>query len=144
MHTLGHAPFVMAYALISAQTIALAEPIGTNLPDRERFAERWTQPATLKSTSPLGSDADGDGVPDTQDLCCQTPLGVPVDAAGRPLGDCDRDCDVDQADFSVFRRAYTGPLEPCNREICDNFIDEDRDGWVDCDDVDCEGDPACW
>jgi len=130
-------------AVISAQTMAFAGHTGTSSPKWGQSAEHATRPATVKHTSPLGNDADGDGVPDTQDACCQTPPDVPVDATGRPLGDFDLDCDVDQADFSVFQRAYTGPLEPCSLEICDNGLDDDDDRFVDCDDFDCLEDPAC-
>ena len=31
----------------------------------------------------------------------------------------------------------------CQEEICDNNIDDDGDGHIDCDDEDCDGDPAC-
>lgn len=50
-------------------------------------------------------DSDGDGVPDTADLCPGTPLGMPVDDRGCPLpppvaapGDSDRDGVTDDID----------------------------------------------
>ena len=39
----------------------------------------------VKLTPPLVLDSDGDGVPDTQDRCPDTPAGVVVDARGCPL-----------------------------------------------------------
>ena len=55
-------------------------------------------------------DSDGDGVPDTVDVCNNTPPGVAVDAEGRPLGDLDHDCDTDMVDFELFQNGFTGPL----------------------------------
>jgi len=60
-------------------------------------------------------DTDGDGVVDTDDVCCNTPLGVDVDAQGRPIGDLDFDCDNDLEDFFLFSHGVTGPLsEPAD------------------------------
>ncbi len=65
-------------------------------------------------------DEDGDGVPDEQDVCCGTPLGVIVDETGRPIGDLDGDCDVDLADYALMQGNFTGPLPPCPPECIDN------------------------
>ncbi len=60
------------------------------------------------------ADGDGDGVDDAVDVCCNTPLGIPVDAAGRPVGDLDGDCDCDLADHWLFQQSLTGPMtNPC-------------------------------
>lgn len=60
-------------------------------------------------------DTDGDGVVDPDDVCCNTPLGVDVDAQGRPIGDLDFDCDNDLEDFFLFSHGVTGPLsEPAD------------------------------
>jgi hypothetical protein len=91
----------------------------------------------------LAADIDGDDIEDALDVCCQTPPNVPVDDQGRPLGDVDLDCDVDEADFAIFQRAFTGPLGPCGAEICTNGVDDDDDTFVDCADADCHGHPAC-
>ncbi|HNO76932.1 MAG TPA: putative metal-binding motif-containing protein [Phycisphaerae bacterium] len=57
-----------------------------------------------------GPDSDGDGVVDIDDVCNNTPPGLAVDAAGRPLGDIDHDCDTDLADFQLFASGFSGPL----------------------------------
>lgn len=31
----------------------------------------------------------------------------------------------------------------CAIEICDDGIDNDNDGFIDCDDIDCDSDPSC-
>jgi hypothetical protein len=56
-------------------------------------------------------DADQDGVADLLDACGDTPAGTPVDAAGRPVGDIDRDCDVDLDDFRLLQQSFTGLLQ---------------------------------
>jgi Thrombospondin type 3 repeat len=44
------------------------------------------------------TDDDNDGVPDASDACpCNT--GLPVDCTGRPLRDCNLDCNVDGLDL---------------------------------------------
>jgi hypothetical protein len=85
-----------------------------------------------RGTSAVAADHDGDGVPDGIDVCCETPAGTTVDATGRPLGDLDADCDVDQSDFGIFQANLTGPLPPQNGspEACDP-IDNDCSGLVD-------------
>ncbi|MEZ6084416.1 MAG: Kazal-type serine protease inhibitor domain-containing protein [Phycisphaerae bacterium] len=65
-------------------------------------------------------DEDGDGVPDAQDVCCGTPLGIAVDETGRPIGDLDGDCDVDLIDYALMQTNFTGPLAPCPPECFDN------------------------
>lgn len=53
-------------------------------------------------------DSDGDGVVDIYDACNDTPAGIPVDTEGRPIGDHDKDCDVDLGDYALFLRSFTG------------------------------------
>jgi hypothetical protein len=43
-------------------------------------------------------DADDDGVPDSIDVCPDSGPGLPVCANGRPLRDCNNDCQVTSAD----------------------------------------------
>lgn len=47
----------------------------------------------------LGCDIDGDGILDANDVCPNNLPGVPVDATGRPLRDCNGDCLYDGADI---------------------------------------------
>ena len=56
------------------------------------------------------NDTDGDGVDDDTDVCCNTPAGALVDAAGRPVGDLDFDCDNDLDDYALYAQGITGPL----------------------------------
>lgn len=65
------------------------------------------------------ADGDSDGVGDSCDSCPGTPLGVKVDFVGCPApvpGDLDRDGDVDQTDFGIFQRCWSGPNIPANPE----------------------------
>jgi len=67
----------------------------------------------LGAASPVWAvDVDGDAVDDAIDVCHNTPLGTAVDAAGRPKGDVDQDCDTDLYDFALFQQGMTGPLAP--------------------------------
>ena len=54
-------------------------------------------------------DIDDDGVLYETDVCDFTPAGVTVDSDGRPLGDIDKDCDTDLADYGLFQQGFTGP-----------------------------------
>lgn len=45
-------------------------------------------------------------------------------------------------DVAEFLDPDSTPCDP-SPEICDNNVDDDCDGDVDCDDADCSGDPAC-
>ena len=135
-----------------------------------RFSPALLVISAIAPAAALASDMAGDQVADVYDVCGQTPLGVPVDANGRPLGDLDLDCDVDQEDFAVFQRTYTGPLGPCTADVCGNGLDDDADcadwdcgnevartggedcangidddlnGWTDCADFRCTFAPAC-
>jgi hypothetical protein len=124
--------------------IGFAPQVVARTPARVFHVEEVDEGAALSVIiPPRNADTDGDGVEDALDVCCQTPPGIPVDAGGRPLGDVDLDCDVDHADFAIIQRAFTGPLIPCDTEICDNGLDDDDDTFIDCDDFDCNDDPAC-
>ncbi len=68
------------------------------------------QPYLTQVNVTLTIDSDGDGVDDPDDVCCNTPPGVLVDAQGRPVGDLDLDCDTDLNDAALFNQGFTGPL----------------------------------
>ncbi len=84
----------------------------------------------LATVPAQGADADGDGVDDALDVCSNTPVGVMVDAQGRPLGDFDSDCDADAADFALFAACLNGPNIAPPAE-CSVDADFDNDGDVD-------------
>lgn len=83
-----------------------------------------------------GPDRDADGVGDDRDDCSNTPAGTLVDAAGRPMGDLDGDCDADLADLGLFMQGFTGPMTPWYPERCDDGLDNDDDQLIDCEDGD--------
>ena len=110
-----------------------------------------------------GADNDADGLVDCDDLedCssfpgCDSGGGDCCDANGSPgcdnqLGEdcvCSLDpfcCDVDWDALCVdaYENQCGGSCDEPITEICDDGIDNDNDGLVDCSDVDCFGDPAC-
>lgn len=45
------------------------------------------------------SDSDGNGVPDSIDVCPNNAPGLPVAPDGRPLRDCNNDCLYDASDI---------------------------------------------
>ena len=71
-------------------------------------------------------DTDGDGVFDVNDVCCNTPANLIVDENGRPLGDIDRDCDVDLNDFALLQKNMSSLFDSVGSccsvtpEICDD------------------------
>ena len=85
----------------------------------------WDDPTIC---APDIDDIDEDGVADSIDVCCNTPLGIAVDTVGRPTADLDKDCDVDTFDFATFQRNFTGELEtdsacPCELDAdCDDGL----------------------
>ncbi len=106
-----------------------------------------------------GLDDDGDGAVDCDDSdctfdaacdagdgdCCVS-NGTPGcdDEAGEDLV-CALDpfcCNVtwDFICADEYENVFGGT---CADEICDNGLDDDGDGQLDCDDLDCAGDPAC-
>jgi hypothetical protein len=85
-----------------------------------------------------GLDNDSDGLTDCEDPDCGGDPGVP------PAPECDGgddDSSVGDDDDSAAGDddSSIGPAV----EDCDNFIDDDNDGDVDCDDADCTGEPNC-
>lgn len=78
-------------------------------------------------------DSDDDGVIDVCDVCHDTPLGLPVNDEGRPLGDWDGDCIVGSGDVPVFLTCldFSGPGNPALFQECRDIFDFDDDEDVD-------------
>ena len=78
-------------------------------------------------------DIDGDGVDNGDDECAFTPLGVPVQADGRPIGDTNGDCEVSLIDYGRFNDCIIsgGPAVPGPTPSCENLFDYDGDGHID-------------
>lgn len=78
------------------------------------------------ATAPVDSDADGDGVRDTDDRCPATAADARVDAAGcEPDGDADGV--VDRLDLCPRSAAHA----KVNAAGCEVIVDSDRDGVAD-------------
>jgi hypothetical protein len=54
------------------------------------------------------SDIDGDGVPNESDVCPTNRPDLPVDCNGRPLRDCNLDCNVDEMDLPCIMAEVNG------------------------------------
>ena len=57
---------------------------------------------------PCDPDRDGDGVPNEDDVCPDNRPGLPVGCDGRPLRDCNGDCNVDGNDIQCFLAELLG------------------------------------
>ena len=94
------------------------------------------QPAPTPAPTPRIADADADGVPDSTDLCPDTPAGVPVDESG-----CPKDSDGDGISDVRDRCAETPRGAFVDSIGCP--LDSDADGVFDGLDF-CPGTPAEW
>ena len=98
----GVKAYLTDYFLVRADTRAIRGhddgdvDYAVNLAATFLIGERSSKPVAVAAAA-APSDADKDGVPDTQDACPQTPAGVKVDARGCPL-DTDRDGVADYQD----------------------------------------------
>jgi hypothetical protein len=79
------------------------------------------------------SDIDNDGVPNEGDRCMFTPLGNPINADGRSVGDADEDCLVTLADYVFFAicLSISGPGHVPGFNDCILAFDFDGDRDVD-------------
>jgi murein tripeptide amidase MpaA len=82
-------------------------------------------------------DIDDDGLGNELDVCDFTPLGAPIDAEGRPIGDTTGDCDIDLVDYGRASNCLThgGPGIPPYHPACLAFFDFDADGDIDLVDI---------
>lgn len=107
----GDGTFLWTYA--NSNDFAGAGSIG-GYADSNDSGATWSYatdfPYFLQVNVQVSSDSDGDGVDDLNDVCCNTPAGVAVDATGRPIGDLDLDCDIDLEDYQLYQQGFTGPL----------------------------------
>lgn len=53
-------------------------------------------------------DIDGDGIANEMDACPMNRPGLPVSCDGRPLGDCNGDCNVDGMDMQCMIEELLG------------------------------------
>ena len=119
-----------------------------------------------------GIDDDGDGAVDCGDpdcvgvgMCPPVPWSCPVffygtsDGCDCGCGSVDPDCGTSSVSACVFCNdggsCNTAPGCPgtintvnsgicgSSTEVCNNGLDDDADGFVDCDDLDCLGQPGC-
>ncbi len=74
---------------------------------------------------------------------CETNLACPID----PDCSCPFQCDIFPCDAQCYYDPRCEAGTNCSvsppSEICDNGLDDDLDGLTDCDDPDCDSDPAC-
>lgn len=86
---------------------------------------------------PCDPDLDGDGVPNGSDDCEYTPLGVVVDANGRPISDVNDNCLVGLYDFIRvgFCLDLSGPGTPAGNSFCTTYFDYDGDSDIDLEDA---------
>jgi len=75
--------------------------------DEDSFGDACDNCLTLHS--PHQDESDGDGLGNPCDSCPEVPAPAGVDAFGRSLGCLDLDCDVDEADVTLFISCFGGP-----------------------------------
>ena len=79
-----------------------------------------------------GKDNDGDGASDCDDPDCNGAVCGPQGETCGPDGEC------------VCPPGETCECVPQGAEVCDNGMDDDCDGKLDCADADCEGEECDW
>src|SRR5262249_37998522 len=87
-----------------------------------------------------------DGNPCTSDVCGASRSCELTTIAGCRRCTTATDCDDDNActtDVCAGGVCQAHPIEGCGAEVCNDGIDNDGDGKIDCQDEDCAKDPAC-
>ncbi len=92
---------------------------------------------------PYELDSDGDGCYDTYEGLIQDSDGDGVAGTGLPTVDARGLVSTVLYDTPLNNDWQNPSINVCNREICNNGIDDDSDGLVDCDDGDCDGVAGC-
>lgn len=102
-----------ANELTETFTVDLSNPNGATLSDSQGVI-------TIIDNDPSNNDADGDGVPNTSDLCPNTPIGSIVNAYGCPT--IVTNCDFNTADVS-FNLSTPAPVGKETRYVLANVND---------------------
>lgn len=89
------------------------------------------------TTDDCDVDIDDDGILNENDVCDFTPLGSPVDAVGRQLGDINGNCALDLEDYATLSvcLSISGPGDPPPLTECLDVFNVDDDADVDIRDV---------
>jgi hypothetical protein len=119
-------------------------PYGQDMEDYFITNNTWDETAAAIAIEPL--DSDGDGYTNIEELNAATWPGFADDNPGSSM--C---TDLDNDGFAI-EGGTCGPVDcndniqsinPAASEICDDNIDNDCDGTVDCQDNECTNDAAC-
>lgn len=108
--------------------------------DHQRLKDAWNAGGSPGAFSLCDNDADGDGIPNGDDDCANTPAGGLTGQTGCLLGDFDLDGDVNAADIVGFVDCMNGqsrlpsPASTNTIAACLNTFDFDSDYDIDLED----------
>ncbi len=106
--------------------------------NHNRVHGQWVWSNSVQNTSPSGDNTILINTADTHEINVWIrESGHKLDAIYITKGTETPD------DDSILKEIDPTNCEEVTEEICDNFIDDDGDNDIDCDDGDCDGDPAC-